>query len=118
MQNTILKNDQATCMLVEVIAKQSQNIPWSLSLDGEYITHNKIRRVSIDKLYELVTGNQIAFFQLCEALPLVLDDVIKDTNRGVIENSVFENIKAPSEDILKSLYKISFETYEGFQIKP
>lgn len=116
MQNTILKNDKATCLLVEVIAKQSQNIPWVISLDGENISHNKIRRVSIDKLYEIATGDKDAFFKLCEVLPIVLDDVITDTKRGTIVNTVFEELNKDSSDILKNLYKISFQTYEGFNI--
>lgn len=34
MQNTLLKDAEATCMLVEVIAKNSQNKIWKISLDG------------------------------------------------------------------------------------
>ena len=41
---------------VEVIAKKSQNTPWRTSLDGEPFEHANIRRVSIDKFYEIVTG--------------------------------------------------------------
>lgn len=116
MQNTILKNDEATCLLVEVIAKKSQNIPWSISLDGENISHNKIRRVSIDKLYEIVTEEKDAFYQLCSILPKVLDDVIIDTKLGKIENSVFTELKINSGDVLQNLYKLSFKTYEGFNL--
>ncbi len=116
MQNTILKNDKATCMLVEVIAKKSQNIPWSISLDGENISHDKIRRVSVDKFYEIVTGEETAFYQLCNILPAVLDDVIDQTKRGKIKNSVFKELSNISPDILKSMFNLSFKSYEGFDL--
>lgn len=115
MQSTILRNDQATCMLVEVIAKHSQDKPWMISLDGERITHERIRRVSIDKFYGLVTGTNTAFYQLCSVLPVVLDDVIIATKTGMIQNSVFQELSIISTDILKSLFTLSFKEYEGFK---
>jgi len=33
MQNTLIKDPQAACMLVEVIASNSQNIKWNVSID-------------------------------------------------------------------------------------
>jgi hypothetical protein len=114
MQNKILNTPNATCMLVEVIAKNSQNIPWQVSLDGEPMSHVQIRRVSIDKFYELVTGEKEAFKQLVEALPNVMDDVLEDIQQNGIENSVFEELKGIDENILKSLYLLSFQKYEGF----
>ena len=114
MQNKILNTPNATCMLVEVIAKNSQNIPWQVSLDGESMSHVQIRRVSIDKFYELVTGEKEAFKQLVEALPNVMDDVLEDIQQNGIENSVFEELNTIDENILKSLYLLSFQKYEGF----
>jgi len=114
MQNKILNTPNANCMLVEVIAKNSQNIPWQVSLDGESMSHVQIRRVSIDKFYELVTGEKEAFKQLVEALPNVMDDVLEDIQQNGIENSVFEELKGIDENILKSLYLLSFQKYEGF----
>jgi len=115
MQNKILNTPMATCMLVEVIAKNSQNIPWQVSLDGEPMSHNQIRRVSIDKFYELVTGEKEAFKQLVESLPKVMDDVLEDIHQNGIENSVFEELEKIDENILKSLYLLSFQKYEGFE---
>ena len=65
MQNTIIRNPKATCMLVEVIARKSQNIIWNVRLDNESVSNKNIRRVSIDKFYELVTGEKTAFINLC-----------------------------------------------------
>jgi len=43
MQNTILSFPDATCMLVEVIARNSQNIVWNVSLDGDSVSNQRIR---------------------------------------------------------------------------
>jgi len=114
MQNKILENQNATCMLVEVIAKKSQNTPWKISLDGKSISDERIKRVSIDKFYELVTGEKEAFKQLVEVLPQVIDDILKDKKSFAIKNSVFNELKNIDDNLLKSLYLLSFRDYEGF----
>jgi hypothetical protein len=64
-QNTIISDPQSSCLLVEVISRKSQNIPWIISLDGnKQTTNERIRRVSIDKFYELVTGEKTSFKRL------------------------------------------------------
>jgi hypothetical protein len=117
MQNTILKKPNATCMLVEVIAKDSQNIIWNISLDGQAVSNKNIRRVSIDKFYELVTADKEAFKKLCEKLPLIISDALElnSPKRSKIENTVFEELKALSPNLIKSIYLLSFEKYEGFK---
>jgi len=115
MLDTINKIPNSTCMLVEVIAKHSQNIPWIITLDKQKIKNEHIRRVSIDKFYEIVTGEKTAFKELVEKIPIVLDDVIKDLKENPIKNTVFEELKKFDENILKSLYLLSFKKYEGFE---
>jgi len=114
MLNKISHNPKATCMLVEVIAKKSQDIPWKISLDGDVIIHQNIRRVSIDKFYEIITGEKEAFKELVEALPKVMDDVLIDIEQYGIKNSVFKELESIDKNILKSLYMLSFNSYEGF----
>jgi hypothetical protein len=115
MQNEILKGADITCMLVEVIAKNSQNVPWKISINSQQFNHNNIRRVSIDKFYALVTKEQNAFKNLCEVLPLVLDDVMSNQVDESIKNSVFSELnELDSKSLLKSLYLLSFKNYNGF----
>jgi hypothetical protein len=114
MLNKLVNNPEATCILVEVIAKNSQNIKWTMSLDGESIFNERIRRISIDKFYELVTGEKEAFKQLVEILPKVMDDVLEEIEQHGINNSVFDELKEIDENILKSIYLLSFRKYEGF----
>lgn len=116
MQDKILRDSEATCMLVEVIAKHSQNIVWEVSVNKnghrERYSHNRIRKVSIDKFYELVFHDRMAFFKLCKALPLILDDVIGEDASTKLNLSVYDEFDG--DDLYKSLYLLAFRTYEGF----
>lgn len=114
MQNKIVRDSRATCMLVETIATQSQNKTWIVTVDKERFNNENIRRVSMDKFYEIVFGDSQAFCKLCKALPLILDDVINEMGREADKNTVFAELSSISSDIMKSLYLLAFKTYEGF----
>jgi len=114
MQSTILKNPKATCMLVEVIARESQHKIWEVSLDSIHTSDPRILRVSIDKFYELVTGEKYAFKYVCEQIPKVIEDVLEDVVLDEKNNSVFEELNKISPNLLKSIYLLSFEKYQGF----
>ena len=112
MQNQILRDDQAVCMLVEVIAKHSQRRNWIVSIDGRSFSHERIQRVSLDKFYEIVFGDNTAFLKLCKALPNILDDVIADDSSVKLVNTVYRELD--KTDFYRSLYTLAFKTYEGF----
>jgi hypothetical protein len=114
MQNTLLSTPDATCMLVEVIAKRSQNTIWKVSLDGQSVSNERIRRVSIDKFYQLVTGERLAFKKLCEKLPAIIQDIVEDNAIIAESNSVFKELEEIDSNLLKSIYLLSFKKYEGF----
>ena len=114
MQNKILENSGNQCFLVEVIAKKSQNIPWVISLDGKQVSNDRIRRVSIDRFYEIVSGDPLAFKKLVEVLPQVITNVLDEMNIKEIKSNVFKELEEIDTNILKSLYLLSFEKYEGF----
>lgn len=138
MQKKLLEDPQATCMLVEVIAKQSQDIPWKGTLNGVQYSHPNIRRISIDKFYKIVFGKSDAFMLLCKKLPQIIEDVVLETHKqemmergtikerncnigmespadhGIIKSTVSQELKKISSDTFKSLYLLAFETYEGF----
>jgi hypothetical protein len=42
MQSTLIKDPQATCMLVEVIASNSQNVKWKVSFDKSKVSHESL----------------------------------------------------------------------------
>ena len=125
MQSQLLDDDDCACFLVEAIAKKSQNIKWSTTVDGKSVSHKKIRRVSIDKFYSIVTGEEDAFYRMCMVLPGVIKKVV--TEGG-------DDVKVPHDTVLKELkhiaekmnaddenlamamavYLLGFNTYAGF----
>ena len=104
------------CYLVEVIAPQSRNIVWTKTLrDGTLVSNERIRRVSIDIFYEIVTGRKDAFYQICTQLPITIDKLIKNKSVRVVEqDTVVEELSKKNPDLLKSLYLLAFESYLGF----
>lgn len=117
MQNQILNHPNDMCFLVETIAKRSQNIVWRCSVNNKPVAHDKIRRVSMDIFYEIVTGLPNAFYQICKQLPITIEKLIKtDVVDTVEKDTVIDELKTNNPDLLKAIYLLAFETYNGFEV--
>lgn len=115
LQNQALKEPNCICALVEVIAKTSQNIKWQRTLNGQKVENERIRRISIDKFYEIVTGDKESFSKLCKVLPTLITKIVnKKISSKREKDTVFEELKKKDKNLLKSLYLLAFKTYEGF----
>lgn len=115
MQAKLLDDDQAICYLVEAISLRSRDDTWRITLDKKPRSHNRIRRMSMDKFYELVFRDSQAFYKLCLALPAIIEDVVSENRNLAIKNSVYEELTAEHADLLTALYLLAFSTYEGFE---
>lgn len=115
MQAKLLDDDEAICYLVEVISKKSKDEVWKITLDKNPRAHKKIRRMSMDKFYELVFGDSLAFFKLCTALPQIIEDVIADNKELALVNTVYSELTRGHKDLMTALYLLAFKTYEGFE---
>lgn len=115
MQAKLLDDDQATCYLVEAISKKSKDEAWNITLDKRSRSHNRIRRMSMDKFYDLVFDDKYAFYKLCFALPTIIEDVVKDNSQFTISNTVFNELTKEHTDLLTAIYLLAFSTYEGFE---
>lgn len=124
MQNQLLRDDDCACFLVEAIAKQSQNAKWETSVDGQKVSHKRIRRVSIDRFYALVTGQEDAFYQICLVLPEIINEVVSSNNNvKTPKDSAFNDLRSiasalpyKSEELAMAMaiYLLGFSTYSGF----
>ena len=117
-QGQLLNDKDCACFLVEVIAKKSQNIPWTISLDGQRQNHKLIRRVSIDKFYKIVTGEENAFYKMCTALPAAIKEILEEVDTlKVPKDTVFVELKenAGRNSFELALLMLGFETYSGFK---
>lgn len=78
MQDQLLKDDDSACFLVEIVAQKQQNSEWGIALNEKtFISHKRIRRVSLDRFYAITTGEEYAFRDMCMVLPGVIEKVVK-----------------------------------------
>ena len=125
MQNQLLRDDDCACFLVEVIAKKGQNIKWDTSVDGQKMGHRLIRRVSMDQFYALVTGEEDAFYQICMALPEIVQKVVETEGTSLVpHDTVFDELKAIANEsqiengdlaFAMAIYMLGFSSYDGFR---
>lgn len=124
MQNQLLNDDDCACFLVEAIAKKSQNIKWETTVDGKKVSHKRIRRVSIDQFYGLVTKEEDAFFKMCMVLPRIIEKAVsQELDNTVPHDTVIDELRIiasntdeKAEDIAMAIaiYLLGFSTYNGF----
>lgn len=124
MQSQLLDDDDCACLLVEAIAKRSQNMKWTTKVDGKNVQHRRIRRVSMDQFYAIVTGNENAFYEMCMVLPEVINTVVNEEGAVTVPQDTVmqELIKAAElyaeqdEDFAMAMavYMLGFNTYLGF----
>lgn len=125
MQNQILRNDDCACFLVEAIAKRSQDIIWNPTVGGSKVSHKKIRRVSIDQFYSIVTDEVDAFLQICLVLPSVIKEVVQDWKIGEIgKDTAYTELTQLAQEVsgghsddaamMLAVYMLGFRTYSGF----
>lgn len=120
MQGQLLADDSCACFLVETIAKKSQNITWAVSVDGLKQKHRRIRRVSIDEFYKLVTGQDDAFHQICMILPSIIENVVENSKEITIPNDTVidelkERVTRKKISFAMALYLLGFSSYNGFR---
>ena len=125
MQSQLLDDDDCACFLVEAIAKKSQNIKWSTTVDGKSVSHKKIRRVSLDQFYALVTRQEDAFYKMCMVLPKVIEKVVNEGGEDVKvpHDSVMSELRRIAKEMntddenlamALAVYLLGFSTYNGF----
>ncbi len=125
MQSQLLDDDDCACFLVEAIAKKSQNIKWSTTVDGKNVSHKKIRRVSLDQFYALVTGQEDALYQMCMVLPKVIEKVVLEGGEDICvpHDTVLAELKRVAGQMgehdeglamAMAIYLLGFSTYKGF----
>jgi len=119
MQAQLLRDDDSVCYLVQVISKHSQDKPWIKTIDGIKNQHKRIRQISIDRFYALVTGQEDAFYQICMMLPQVIRKVVAEgsavsTPRDTAVTELSSLAKRENGSIDLALYQLGFKDYLGF----
>jgi len=119
LQHQLLMDDDCACYLVEAVAKQSQDIEWETTVDKRKVSHRLIRRVSLDKFYALVTGQEDAFYQMCMVFPGVIESVVNTADIKIPNDTVMQELQNIANDkgvsIAMAIYMLGFSTYNGFE---
>lgn len=111
---------KSKCYWVQMLAVKSFDTPWAGIINGKEYSHSRVYKISGDRFYALLTGQDNAFFQLYKALPTAIDDFLATIQSGgaVIEHSALAEIKAgiikSERNILDEITYDNYKYYLGF----
>lgn len=108
---------QAKCYWVQILAKGSFCELWSGDINGKEYSHSRVYKISGDRFYALLSGQQDAMFQLYKALPTAIKDYLKsaEETEEIAENSALEEIKSETRTSKRTvLDQITFENYSYY----
>ncbi len=105
---------QSKCYWVQILAKNSFNEKWFGEINGKEYSHSRVYKISGDKFYALLSGQDDAFFQLYKTLPKAISDFLAkvDNSEELTQNSAVVEIQAKSKKTKRSILdEITFENY-------
>lgn len=107
-------NKNSKCYWVQILAKNSFCELWSGDINGKEYSHSRVYKISGDRFYSLITGQEDALYQLYKVLPIAIDDFLKTgvSSNETSENSAIEEIKLAKDSSKRSfLDQITFENF-------
>jgi len=107
---------KSKCYWVQILAKNSFCELWTGEINGKEYSHSRVYKISGDKFYALLSGQDDAFFQLYKILPTAIKDHLKSIDKTVEvhENSALDEIKLSTSLSKRSILdQITFENF-GF----
>ena len=108
---------QAKCYWVQILAKNSFNEHWMGDINGKEYSHSRVFKISGDRFYALLSGNENAFYELYKALPIAIEDFMKtiEDNQNKSMNSALAEIKNETKHSERSILdQITFENYNYY----
>jgi len=112
------RNKKATCYWVQILAKGSFNELWSGDINGKEYSHSRVKKISGDKFYELLTGEKDALLNLYKVLPSAIKKFLE--NQGKVESisssALSEISSTASKDdrnIIDQITKDNYPYYSG-----
>jgi len=112
---------KAKCYWVQILAKGSFNEKWLSEINGKEYSHSRVYKISGDQFYALLTGQDDAFYQLYQALPVAIADFLEanETSNPSANDSALLDIKkdtqATNRTILDQITFDNFPYYTGFK---
>lgn len=116
-------NPNAKAYWVQIISKgKSFNEHWSIP--SQNLNNPNVFKISGDKFYELLTGQKNAFYDICIALPKVINKVKNEkqfkemAQNTQVFNDLITKSKSENLDITSLIFNETFKNYNGFPIQP
>lgn len=110
----------ATCYQVQIWSTKSFNELWSGSLNGKNYSHPRVKKISGDEFYYLLTNEKNALFNLYKVLPQAIQDYLAgiDKDEDASSPSAYTEIKGradkSSNGIADQIAYDNFYYYFGF----
>ncbi len=104
----------AKCYWVQILAKKSFDEKWFGIINGKEYSHSRVFKISGDRFYALLSGQEDALRQLYKVLPTAIRDYLSSIERDhtITENSAIDEIKAEIETTKRTILdQITFENY-------
>lgn len=121
LQRFAEENPEATCYCVQIISASSFDEHWSGLLNGSYYDHPRVRKISGDKFYALLSGVDNALSQIYKALPTVINVVlgkreIKESLHSQVTavTTITQKATTANRSLLDQLAVDNFSYYNGF----
>lgn len=110
---------ESTCYCVQILAVKSFDEKWFSIINGKEYSHSRVRKISGDQFYALLTGEEKAFFNLYKALPLAIEDFLKsidseEAEQNTILSEITTNTEISGRSILDEITFENFSYYLGF----
>ncbi len=111
---------QATCYWVQILSTESFDIPWFSIINGKEYSHTRVRKISGDGFYALLTKRENALKELYECLKTAIPEFLESIKlEQETSGSAWEEINQEANEseraILDQIAFDNFYYYLGFE---
>lgn len=106
---------KANCYWVQMLAKSSFEEKWFGEINGKEYSHSRVYKISGDRFYARLTGQETAFYELYEALPVAIKDYLMArgiSNKTPVNSALGEIKKGARESNRTIIHQITFENFK------
>lgn len=110
----------AKCYWVQILATKSFESNWEGVINGKEFRHSRVHKISGDKFYALLAGDEKALFKLYQALPIAITDFLnsKSIKATYISSTALKEISTAAisnnKTVTNQIAKDNFNYYPGF----
>lgn len=110
-------NKKANCYLVQILATKSFNQKWEGIINGKEYSHSRVFKISGDRFYALLTGEEDALLKLYKNIPIAVKDHLNSIEKSDLAkaNSAIDELKAETITSKRTILdQITFENYSYY----